>query len=69
MTLETSHVPARVTGVMWLDSGVGFNIDLEIPSNYPSGIPRLWCNPLEIPWEIDRHVGENGLACLCVSSE
>ena len=69
LTLKTSQVPARVTGVMWLDSCVGFSIDLEIPGNYPRGIPKLWCNPREIPWEIDRHVCENGLVCLCVSSE
>ena len=69
LALETSQVPARITGTIWLYSGVGFSIDLEIPDNYPRGIPKLWCNPQEIPWEIDRHVYPNGLACLCVSSE
>ena len=40
-----------------------------IKSIYPRRIPKLWCNPLEIPWEIDRHVYSDGLACLCVFSE
>ena len=70
LALDTSQVPARVTGIMWLDSGVGFSVDLEIPGNYPRGIPKLRCNPEEIPWMMDRHVEpQTGLACLCVSSE
>ena len=69
LTLDTSQVPARVTGTMWLDPELGFSIDLEVPGNYPRGIPKLWCDRTEIPWEADRHVYPNGLACLCVSSE
>ena len=71
LTLDTSQIPAKVTGTMWLhpELELGFSIDLEVPGNYPRGIPKLWCNPLEIPWEIDRHVFREGLACLCVSSE
>ena len=69
LTLDASQVPAKVTGTMWPYPELGFSIDLEVPDNYPRGIPKLWCNPLEIPWEIDRHVYGNGLACLCVSSE
>ena len=69
LALDTSQVPARVAGIMWLHSELGFTIDLEIPGNYPRGIPKLWCNPQEIPWEIDRHVCPDGLACLCVSTE
>ncbi len=69
LTLDTSEVPARVTGTMWLDSGIGFSVDLEIPGNYPRGVPELRCNRREIPWEIDRHVLPCGRACLCVASE
>ena len=69
LTLDSSHVPARVTGIMWLEPELGFSIDLEVPGNYPLGIPKLWCKRAEIPWEIDRHVYPNGRACLCVSSE
>ena len=70
LTLDTSQYPASVTGTMWLDSEVGFSINLEIPGNYPRGIPKLRCNPDEIPWLTDRHVEPGtGLACLCVSSE
>ena len=70
LTLDTTKHPASVAGTMWLDSGVGFSIDLEIPGNYPHGIPKLRCNPKEIPWKTDRHVEpQTGLACLCVASE
>ena len=70
LTLDRSKLPVTLTGIMWLDSGVGFSIHLEIPGNYPRGIPRLACNHKEIPWQIDRHVdSDTGLACLCVSSE
>lgn len=69
LTLDTSNSPARVTGTMWLEPELGFSIDLEVPDNYPRGVPKLWCNPAEIPWEVDRHVYADGLACLCVSSE
>lgn len=69
LVLDSSHVPARVTGTMWLDRDLGFSIDLEVPGNYPRGIPRFWCNRTEIPWEPDRHVYPDGRACLCVASE
>ena len=70
LALDSPRVPARVTGIMRLDSGVGFSIDLEIPGSYPRGIPKLRCHPKEIPWSMDRHVEPGtGLACLCVSSE
>lgn len=54
---------------MWVHADLGFSIDLEVPRNYPQGVPKLWCSPQEIPWIADRHVFEDGLACLCVSSE
>lgn len=70
LELDTSGVPSVVSGTFPLDSGIGFTIRLEIPGNYPRGIPRLRCDPKEIPWEIDRHVYPgSGIACLCVSSE
>lgn len=69
LKLETSEVPAMVTGTLRLDSGIGFSVDLRIPDNYPEGIPRLICRCEEIPWIEDRHVMGSGVACLCVSSE
>ena len=54
---------------MWVRTDLGFSIDLEVPGNYPQGVPKLWCNPKEIPWKADRHVFPDGLACLCVFSE
>lgn len=69
LTLDTSRIPARVTGIMWIEPELGFSIDLEVPESYPLGIPKLRCNAREIPWEIDRHVLRNGIACLCVTSE
>ena len=69
LTLDTSEAPATVTGTLWLDSGIGFSVDLRIPNDYPEGIPRLTCRPEEVPWIEDRHVVGSGVACLCVSSE
>ena len=69
LMLDTSETPATVTGTLWLDSGIGFSVDLRIPDEYPDGIPRLICRHKEIPWEADRHVSSAGVACLCVSSE
>ena len=51
LTLDTSAEPATVTGTLWLDSGIGFSVDLWIPNDYPEGIPRLYMptggNPLD----------------------
>lgn len=69
LTLDTTEAPATVTGTLWLNSDIGFTVDLRIPDDYPKGIPRLICRPEEIPWEADRHVLRSGAACLCVSSE
>lgn len=70
LTLDTSKVPVTLTGIMRLYPGMGFSVHLEIPGDYPRGIPKMRCNPKEIPWQIDRHVDpDTGLACLCVSSE
>ena len=69
LALDTSATPATVTGTLWLDSGFGFSVDLQIPDGYPEGIPRLVVRPEEIPWQADRHVVTAGVACLCVSSE
>ena len=69
LKLDTSEAPVTVTGTLWLDSGIGFSVELRIPDDYPDGIPRLVVRPEEIPWEDDRHVVGNGIACLCVSSE
>lgn len=69
LTLDTTQMPPTVTGIMRLDSGIGYTIQLIVPDNYPENIPHIKCDPKEIPWEIDRHVYPNGIACLCVSSE
>ncbi len=71
LVLDASRTPARVTGTMWLDGlGIGFSVNLEIPENYPHGVPVLWCDRREIaPWIADRHVFTNGRACLCVAAE
>ena len=69
LTLDTSKQPAKVTGIMWLDSEMGYSTELRIPDNYPEGTPLLFCDQNEIPWEMDRHVDSQGIACLCVNSE
>ena len=60
---------AMVTGVLEVIPDVGFSTTLAIPHNYPNGVPILKCNQKEIPWDADRHVYPNGMACLCVASE
>lgn len=69
LKLDTSEAPATVTGTLWLESGIGFSVDLRIPDDYPEGIPQLICRREEVPWIEDRHVVGSGAACLCVSSE
>ena len=60
---------AIVTGVIEVIPDGGFSTYLIVPDNYPNGVPSLKCNPKEIPWEVDRHVYRDGMACLCVASE
>ena len=60
---------AIITGMIEVIPDVGFSTHLIIPNNYPNRVPSLKCNPTEIPWEADRHVYTNGMACLCVASE
>ena len=70
LTLDTATGgEAMVTGVLEVIPEVGFSTLLVIPHNYPSGVPILRCNQKEIPWNADRHVYPNGVACLCVASE
>ena len=70
LALDVASVPAAVTGTLHPDSGIGYSIRLEIPGNYPRGVPKLRLDRNEIPWEIDRHVyPDSGIACLCVRSE
>lgn len=70
LILNESEECAIVTGIMWLDSDMGYSIDLRIPDSYPEGIPQFFCARNEISWKIDRHVDpRDGRACLCVASE
>lgn len=59
-----------IVGLLEVVPDVSYTVDLRIPPDYPKVEPRLFCNPQEIPWKLDRHVYEqNGLACLCARIE
>lgn len=61
---------AVVSGVMRVIEDRGYHVNLQVPNDYPEGVPWLLCDPAEIPWDIDRHVlPGTGRACLCVASE
>ena len=60
---------AIVSGVIEVVPDAGFSTHLIVPNSYPNRVPSLKCNPKEIPWNVDRHVDRDGVACLCVASE
>ena len=61
---------AVITGTFRVALDLGYTTKLEVPRGYPSELPILHCDPMEIPWELDRHVvTQNGHACLCAQSE
>lgn len=68
--LRPDEKSALVSGVLNVESDIGYTVKLEVPENYPRGIPLLYCEASEIPWELDRHViASTGVGCLCVRSE
>lgn len=71
LSLETDNArSAVVTGVLRIVGDLGYSTYLIVPNDYPKGVPVLWCDPKEIPWNVDRHVyADTGRACLCVTSE
>jgi hypothetical protein len=61
---------AVITGTFPVAPDVGYTTALEVSRAYPSELPILYCDPVEIPWELDRHVvTQSGHACLCARSE
>ena len=59
-----------VKGIFEVTDECAFSTDLQVPVGYPNKVPKLFCKPEEIPWELDRHVFPgSGVACLCVRSE
>jgi hypothetical protein len=70
LKLDREHESAVVKGKLFVTDEIGFTVLLELPNDYPAGVPILRCDPKEIPWKADRHVNEkNGEGCLCVRSE
>ena len=60
----------EVAGVLPVTADIGYTIRLQIPSDYPHGIPVLRYDPKEVPSLLDRHIiPSSGDACLCVRSE
>lgn len=70
LRLDRKDRVAFVKGVLSISDGIGYSVDLRLPSNYPDGVPTLWVDARQVPWLSDRHVSERtGEACLCVRSE
>ncbi len=46
-----------------------FTLEIELPKNYPIGIPIVRDNAGRFPRIADRHVYANGVLCLCVPDE
>jgi len=70
LVLNGEEESAAVSGKLFVADGIAFTVALEIPGDYPMGVPVLHCDPTEISWKAHRHVNEqNGEACLCVRSE
>jgi hypothetical protein len=70
LRLDRENESASVTGVLPITADTGYTVILDLPPNYPVGVPTLWINRKEIPWIPDRHVNQTtGEACLCVKSE
>jgi hypothetical protein len=68
--LDHDNRSAAVEGILPITGNLGYSVRLELPGNYPAGIPILRIDPKEISWIPNRHVNEkNGEACLCVRSE
>lgn len=63
-----------VEGFCPLDPGSGkpapgYEIVIVLPEQYPRRVPSLYCKDASLPRDIDRHILQNGRACLCVRSE
>jgi len=69
LELQSHRDGGLVVGCLEIAQGVAYTAKLSIPSKYPKHEPILHCDPKEIPWELDRHVYQNGTACLCTRSE
>lgn len=47
-----------------------YRIAILLPDNYPTRIPRMYCNDRKLPiGNIDRHIMSDGSACLGVNAE
>lgn len=70
LVLDRERASASVNGKLFVAGEIGFTVALELPNDYPAGVPILRCDAKEIPWKADRHVNEKtGEGCLCVRSE
>jgi hypothetical protein len=70
LVLDRDRKSASIRGKLFVAPDIGYTVLLELPDDYPIGIPILRCDAHEIPWKADRHVNaQTGEACLCVRSE
>lgn len=56
-----------VHGELYIDAIMdSYEIEINIPDNYPKSIPILREIGGEIPRHLDRHINQNGTCCVCV---
>jgi hypothetical protein len=48
---------------------IGYSIAVCLPDAYPRDVPVMFCNDPKLPVDIDRHILDDGRACLGVAAE
>jgi hypothetical protein len=51
------------------DKKIGYSIAVCLPNTYPREVPVMFCNDPKLPVEIDRHILNDGRACLGVTAD
>lgn len=51
------------------DLKIGYSIALCLPDTYPRDVPVMFCNDPKLPLDIDRHILNDGRACIGVAAE
>lgn len=70
LQIDRERKQAVLSGVIMVAPDTGYSVSVEVPKDYPIGVPRLRCRSEEVPIENDRHFDQiTGTACLCARTE